>query len=326
MVKRIVSLILTVIIGVVSCYTTAFAQADVERMDEIINIETLTENFIEYCSAAETSTRAVNNTAKDKANEFIAEYQEEIMQLGYLPYIVSRDNYHEQEESLNTNFQDMGLNKECVYLVLLEGTNNTRAAVSGSYNYVYNGKSYILRKVIITAVDDSIYSKASSCNLLASSSKTLIENCLNAAISAYISSVCQPLGTVASICGLNISMFSTIGTSTIDLNCGTNWTRKHTQVYNESTGDWTSGSSVEYAKMNSYLSGHYYSASGNEMLPVPEKASSSIKYSDHYEDNTWQNQQAIIYSNNLNGIHYDITGAIEYKYNDTVKVIHNENF
>ncbi len=67
-------------------------------------------------------------------------------------------------------------------------------------------------------------------------------------------------------------------------------------------------------------------AEENEMMPVPTNEKERYMYSVNYFSSTWQNNQAIIYFNNLSGINYDLTGSVRYKYGDTVKIIHTENF
>lgn len=53
-----------------------------------------------------------------------------------------------------------------------------------------------MRTLTVTAADDPLYGKASNVNVLNSKVKTVITNCLNTAIYAYISSISTALGTV----------------------------------------------------------------------------------------------------------------------------------
>lgn len=124
----------------------------------------------------------------------------------------------------------------------INSSNATSRMTTGStFTYTYNNVTYSMRYCTVTAADDSAFSKASYCDLLTSSSETLIQNCLDIAISAYLSAVSAPLGTVASICGLSIGDFAPAKSATLGLNCGTNWTRVYTQVYSTYDGAWMNG-------------------------------------------------------------------------------------
>lgn len=229
--------------------------------------------------------------------------------------------YHDVEDILDTDFGEIELKPQYSYIVALQGN------AGNEYTYTYGGTVYTLRDMTITAADDPAMGKSSYVNVLKSSSQTLIENCLNTAISAYIFAISYPLGTVASICGLNISNFGygNVAESTMGLNCYTNWTREFTQVWSEYDNAWLYASCVEYVKAFSYMSGTYYDAALNEGTSVPESRSSKTVYSSHYNNRTWRKQNAVIgYLNAC--IQYDTVGDVQYKYGGKVKVTHRENF
>lgn len=154
---------------------------------------------------------------------------------------------------------------------------------------------------------------------------SLLSNCLDTAINAYISTLCAPLGTVASICGLSVSNFSTAETSTLNMNCGTNWTREFTQVWDANRSAWITGSSVEYVKAKAYMSGLYYSALNNEYVAVPATSKSSTTKSGNYASTTWRRKNAAIgYIHST--IYYDTVGDVSYYYGGSKKVTHTEGF
>lgn len=182
-----------------------------------------------------------------------------------------------------------------------------------------------MRYFTITAADDPAYGKASSLNVLSSNSQTLIKNCLDTAISTYIYAVSSGLGTVASICGLSVSNFSTSQTSTLSMNGGTNWTREYIQVWSDYDNLWLFGSCVEYVTASSYMSGQYYSASQNKYVAVPNNTKSTTKYSSKYNDSTWRKERAVFGCLNL-WIQYDLVGDVEYRYGGSTKITHRESF
>lgn len=249
---------------------------------------------------------------------------------GYEAYSVNKDNYNELSSLLNTDLSSLGLDPEYSYIVAVGGKSTNEGNIvpysaQSEFPFVYNGTTYRLRYFYVTAADDPAYGKATSANVLDSKVQSVINNCLNTAISAYISAISSPLGTVASICGLDISKFSTAQTSTLYLNGGTNWTRVYTQVWSSHDSAWLNGSCVEYVTASSYMSGQYYSAAENRYVAVPTQANSTTKYSSNYNDGYWRNSNAV-----FGYIHsmpvYEAVGDVEYKYGGTTKITHRENF
>ena len=149
---------------------------------------------------------------------------------------------------------------------------------------------------------------------------------MNTAISAYISAIYAPLGTVASLCGLNISNFANGQQATLNLNGGANWTRIYTLVYNENSEMWYMGSCVESVYVYSYMSGIYYDAATIKMKSVEKNEQESTKYSSYYSDLDWRKRNAVIYMLNLNGCRYDSVGDVSFYYGNIKTITLIENF
>lgn len=141
-----------------------------------------------------------------------------------------------------------------------------------------------------------------------------------------ISAVSSPLGTIASICGLDVSNFGSAASSTMGLNAGSAWTRYYTQVYSSYDNAWAFCSSVEYVKCRTYMSGMYYDSKTNSMVAVPPNESSVTVFSSKYNDVTWKRQQAAIAFASGSPCISDKTGAVQYKYGSSVVITHSENF
>lgn len=257
--------------------------------------------------------------------------QEKCLQLneeGIKSYIIDSNNYEFMQEKLNTDFKELGLDSQYTYLITENSSteNNTRSTTSSEFSYTYNGTSYRMKYLTITAADDPAFAKSSGVNVLKSTSRTLLENCLNTAINAYISAIYAPLGTVASICGLNISNFASGQQSTLNLNGAANWTRVYTLVYSENSAMWYRGSCVESVYVYSCMSGTYYDAATNTMKSVPQNEQGSTKYSSYYSDFEWRKRNAVIYMLNLNGCRYDSVGDVSFYYGNVKKITLIENF
>lgn len=330
--KRLLSIILSTAM-VLGINTNAYAAT--EPMEEITESNSM--NILNEYSSMLTETYLRQDLSSEQQKELRCEVLEEcrdtLVENGYEAYIIDNDNYSQMEQRLNTDLSEMGMKEGYTYLVSFDSegginsSNATSRMTTGStFTYTYNNVTYSMRYCTVTAADDSAFSKASYCDLLTSSSETLIRNCLDTAISAYLSAVSAPLGTVASICGLSIENFASAKSASFVLNAGTNWTRIYTQVYSTYDGAWMNGSCVEYVYLSSNLSGYYYDATTNKMEEVPEDKSETTKYSSEYFDYTWRKEKAVISLINGNGCNYNVTGSVSYYYGNTSKITHSENF
>lgn len=295
------------------------------RMEEIL-ASYHEQVFVQESQATEASLQQNGLTLQE---ETVALLNEE----GFDAYAVNDDTYEEVENTLNTDLEEIGVRQGYSYIIVLDGKDSDngnaqiQSSATSSFNYTYNGTTYSLRRLTITAADDGSMAKASYVNLLTSSSKTLINNCLNTAIYAYIDFLSGPLhlGTVSAICGLNVTNFGTVKDSTLILHGATNWTRKYTQVWSNYDQKWLNGSCVEYVRSSSHMSGDYYNAATNSMSNVPDNQSAATSYSNYYSNTAWQNQYAVVgYLNSF--IQYDTVGNVKYSYGGTVKITHYENF
>ncbi len=296
------------------------------------SIEGILSDFHEKSQLAEISSGIEGNSRSvSSGDQLIQETVDTLVDAGYEAYNVNKDTFAQVEEALSTDLNAIGLSEDYSYIVVLSGetpsNGSTRDAYGGtpgpSFNYTYNGTTYTLRYMTVTAANVPAYGMADSVNLLKSKTQSVINNCLNTAITMYLSAVWAPLGTVASLTGFDIADFAPSQTATLNLNAATNWTREFTQVQ-DYYGDWVYGSSVEYAKSTYYFSGHYYDAATNAYTEVAPNSRSRTVYSDHYSDYTWRKNTAI---DNLFGIAtYDMVDPIKYAYNGVVKITHELNY
>ncbi|MCM1223868.1 MAG: hypothetical protein NC548_56390 [Lachnospiraceae bacterium] len=289
------------------------------------------KDIYEQCENKLASLTARSATRDEKV-DVLYDTCELLEKAGVQSQVVASDNYEAVQTQLNVDFEELGLQPEYTYLVI-EGdamSNNPGvqpySSTSASFSYTYNGKTYSLKYLTIKAADDPAYEKADDADLLTSTSQTLIKNCLNTAIITYISSASQVLGTVASICGLDISDFASGRSATLTLNGGANWTRVYTLVYSSADNSWMRGSCVEYVDTYSYMSGMYYSASTNRMESVARNDKRTTKFSAHYNDSDWRQRNAVIYVLNGNGCDYDTVGDVAFYYGDIKKITLRENF
>lgn len=262
-----------------------------------------------------------------QSNNILEETVSKLKSSGYEAYSVTPETYVNVQTELNTDLNSIGLSRDGSYIVVTdtadpESTISPYSTKGNSYNYTYNGKTYKLRSLTITAADTDVYLKiADPVNLINSKSKDIIVNAMNATLSAAADAVSGKLklGTLASILGVGVSDVSTNNKVTLNLNFGASWTRKFTQVYDSSHKTWVSGSSVEYVYANAYLSGQYYNATKNKVCKQDSKEVSKKFNSSKYSNASWQKKQGVIgYIHSV--VNYDTTGSVYAYYNGKKKV------
>lgn len=255
-----------------------------------------------------------------------------LTEVGYEAYNVTRDTFFSAEDALNTDLHTIGLSEDHSYIVVVSGESSdgpgTGASVVGtpssSFTFVYNNVSYTMRYLTVTAADAPPYGMTSEVNLLRSTSQTLINNCLNTAIGMYLSSLWQPLGTVASLLDLDISHFSPNQTATINLAGSTNWTRVYTQVADSWLGGWTYGSCVEYVNAFCRIKGSRYDEDLNMYVDFVSDETRKTYYSDHYSDVIWRKEKAVFGATQYL-VQYDHVSSVKYVYGGNVKITHQLN-
>lgn len=287
------------------------------------------ERIFEYNKQANSDITAVSLDSEQSLAQIQTETVNELKNAGYNAYDVNPSTFSNIENILHTDLEAAGLNPNYSYIIVIEGEDNenvnSRVATSSSFSHTYNGTTYTLRWMTMYATDDPLMGKASDVNVLSSATTSVIKNCLDTAVSTYISSISRTLGTVASICGLSISNFAPAQTATMRLNGATNWTRRYTQVWNSYDSAWQNGCCVEEVTAYSYMSGSYYDASSNLYRSVPENKAYDTRYSSRYDDDKWRKDYAVVgYLNSW--IQWDTVGDVVYKYNGTTKITHKHNF
>lgn len=316
-----VSLILTLIF--------AFsANANVAECSAVRTVDEILDEYREACKNFEQNAEAASLACVGLTKESLTENTvNELNAAGYEAYKLTPDNHEAIEMALATDLDELRLDPNGNYLIVVSGGNLNSRAAGNSFSYTYGGQTYTLRELTVTAEDGgSGYAQADTYNCLTSSVRSVISACLDTAIWVFDKKMGTDLGTVSDICGLVISNFGFTNSSTLTFNAGTSWTRVYTQVYDSYDQAWAYGSSVERAYCRSYMSGYYYDADDNCMTPVPSDESDIMKYSSNYFNSTWKHQQAVISFINGNPCNYDSTDDITYKYGNRTVITHDANF
>lgn len=283
----------------------------------------------------EQGTKAVAVSAQQ--NELTL--QEETVALlneeGFEAYAVNDVTYEDVQNTLGTELEEIGVRRGYSYIIVMDnedagnGDAQVRSSAGASFSYTFNGVTYTLRRVTVTSADDSrMFQNTPSAPLLKNENvASVIRNCLNTAITAYLDAISgvAHLGTVASLCGFDVATLQRPSGGSLTLEANTHWTRKYTQVWSSYDQKWLNGSCVEYATLNSYTHGSYFEAAINDAVQLYRKDATRYSHSKNYSNTTWQNQYAVVgYLNSF--IQYDTVGNVQYKYGGVVKITHYEYF
>lgn len=326
--RKLIALLMT-IVTMFSLALPAFADSEVSTSMEDI----LAEYHSDAMKLSESAPSAYSTgKASASLDELTANTVSKLRSVGYDAYTLSSKTYEALEKSLDTDFSEIGLKKDCTYIVVLgdepTGGAQVQSTTGSAFTYTYNSKQYKLRRVTITSADDKSYVKSTYTDLLKSHTKAYIENMLNSVISVVLDAVSTKwhLGTIASVFGLKLVNFENVSSTTMLFNAGTNWTRVYTQVYDDNMNQWVYGSMVEYARKYCKITGTRYNASKNGCESYDSGEKVDYTYTDHFNVSTWQNEQAIIRTIGALPVMSERTGSVTYKRGETAIVTHSENF
>lgn len=332
MFKRITSLLLVVVIMVLGIPVSA---ADVVETTQTASVEEILSDFHIKLHAAKV---AANNNARSASNsdnnKLLEDTVKTLTDAGYEAYSVTGATFEAVEEALDTDLSAIGLDPNYSYIVVAEGeplNTNTRDALGGtpstSFSYTYNGKTYTMRYLTVTAADDPAYGKTDEYDLLESAFGDFVVRCLDASIQVTLDYIANPvpLGTVAGLLGFSVGNIDTSSPMSLRLEGSANWTRVFTQVLDPSDGLWIYGSCVEYVNSLLAMSGSYYKAATNRYTTIAKEIDVDTVYSDEYFDLDWRKEKGAYGAVNY-WTQYDTVGAVRFHYDGDVVITLLENF
>ena len=341
--KKLIALILSCVMLVSASPAVAAEDTSVKpTIEEILN-DYHQKAF--DAQSAEDAGHATTYSNRSGGKTLEQETVDTLNAAGYEAYNVTASNYYALEAELNTDFASIGLNPNSSYVIVISGedsdnSNNTWAygdnlitptpdpTEAAYFEYTYNGTVYRMRYVTITANDDPMYGKVSSADLLNHfNAHELLEDGLNATVYAMADYLggCIPIGTIASLCGIQVFDFDMPSFQTLSMVATTNWTRRYIQVWDDYLGSWSFGASVEYVNVRSYMSGDYYDPALNRYVSFDKNEITDTRYSDHYNDHTWWCEQAVLGFHSMDSV-IDMTGTVRYYYDGNEVITHREDF
>jgi len=270
-----------------SSAVAAEESASQPTIEEILNSyheKAFAAKTAEESGGASTYARSGSGSSQTLEQETVAE----LTAAGYEAYNVTGDNYETLEETLHTDFAEMGLDPNCSYIIVFSGeesgndsnTNpNSRIIDLPAYDdfdgdagsdssyifYSEHGGYYQVRQITITASQDSGYAAEEAVDLLSNPysnnfSGRLLEHIFFSALDTATES---NYGTILSLLGVELINSDLAQQARIEVNVGANRTRKYTQIFDEDDsyaggGRWLTCFSTEYVRVNTYVDVHYY--------------------------------------------------------------------
>lgn len=317
--KRFLSIILSLVL-LITITVPAFAATNDTESTEKRTVEDILNDYHKKCFDEERDKETRNPTAysnrgKSADKTLEEETVDELKAAGYDAYHVTFSNYEAIENSLQTDFEEMGLDPNGSYIIAISGEENgpsKNANARGSddpqpglidpggeyFTYTYNGTTYTMRYFTVLPTDNELQTNHGTVTLLKNETITSaflskLENVLNTGILWAVDYVAQtPISTVGGALGLSIIDFTEVYDASFYVDAAANWTRTYTQIKNE-YGTWTSFSSVDYVQTYFHYRGSYYDP---DILNYKQYYNQYVvyKYSTHYMDYSWRKQQAAI--------------------------------
>lgn len=341
--KRMIALFLTLAM-LVSLAPAVVANDTIPRptVEEILN--EYHEKAFEAEIAGETSAATYSPRSGSPEKTLEQETVDTLNAAGYEAYNVTAENYEAIEAQLQTDFDDMGLDPDGSYIIAISGNdtgNNTasgagtRAAEpapdgggNGPFNYYYNGKTYKMRYITITANENSQLGRTNTIDLFTDHSGDELWDLLNTPIT-FIGCVCNYLG-ISSFTSLNYSLLSVFQpnvniapnqTVSLSYTGATNWTVRYTQVYDSQENSWRLCGSIEKVTMRYSTTLSYYDRSTDQYEFEINSGTAGTLYSNYYYNGTAiMDQAAIAFENNSR--YLNTITSVDYTYNNNVVLRH----
>ena len=268
---------------------------------------------------------AYSRSASDPEPSLEQQTVDQLTNAGYEAYNVTAENYDAVQDSLQTDLSVLGLDPNSSYIIVVSGEDPSNAndrssrltdallppheweggsggggSSNSEYLYLYNGKAYRLRNLIITASDNSAYGKTSDCKPFEEpSGENYVANVADVALSILLDAISEELhlGTIASLLGLSVNDINSSYTRTsfenVTMFAHSQWTRTFVQVYSEGYMEWRYTTMTQYVDVATHFAGYYYSYETNSYQEFPKSSSTTRIYSPHYLDWEWVKAESV---------------------------------
>lgn len=347
MLKKTIAL--TLIFALLAPASSALAAACEETDQAETAAPTIEEIFNEYhMKSFQEQSTGISLCSAGKSLE--EETVEALNNAGYEAFYITDSNYHDTEDLLRIDFDEIGLSESYSYIIVPQAGGDTDISTTASDTLLpphtiiddsnlsgstyYNGNWYHLRYFTITSADNpdfqvgESYTKSNS--YLADTLGDLLSSTLSIVADAATDS---PLGTIASLFAIPIdnalpdNNYTSTTSGQFVFYATTIWTRRYIMVWDDSIEAWRTTQYSVYAESLMQAVCSIYDADTNSLSPYTY-AETSYTYSRYYNDRSQCEIDAIVSC--ISGTKWcDRTGNIKYTFSaitgkSTVLFTHKE--
>ena len=330
MYKRLLCLMLSIAM-VFASIPMAFAESKNDPAGETLD-EIMDDYYHQLFEVQNVSAADSTRTASLQVQDVRSRAMSRLSAAGYEAYSVEPSTFNKVEKELNTDFEEVGMDPNCSYIVVIGGMEDgssasARQAASGSFTYTYMGAVHTMRYVTVFPEDDSRYVQSKNYNCLSSESDVgIVNGAINAGVSFLLDLLNTTLraGTIAGILGIDFNVLDVPQPISLILIGRVRWVRVYTQIYNQAFGRWETWSSVDHMKVSSRVILDEFDSSIDDFVTkLSGNWESEENYSSHYDDFEHRNQQAVLGMLNRSGRHEYVGGAYLY-YGTVLALIFNQ--
>ena len=319
-----------------------------DEMSAPPTIEEILNEYHQKAFEAQTQGDTANASARSRrggnAKTLEQETVDTLTNAGYEAYNVTADNYEALEDELKTDFASMGLNPEGSYIIVISGEDPTVPASTGGastyslnplpgedqapdggpnyFPHVYNGETYYMRRITVTATQNTALNQITPINLLEKYGLDDLWNDLDVPITLI--SLFPPasiVGTIYSLCSLAIPDIQYAEPSLLMFTGATNWTPTYIQVYHADVGEWQWYAVYEYATAGYFINEIHYDRLSNRNVESSDGGTFQLIYSANYFNPDVLFDYAAAYSS-INGRYCDTVEFVEYAFDGEVVITH----
>lgn len=315
-------------------------------------IEEILDGYHEKAFAAQTAEEnggasAYARSGSGSSQTLEQETVDELTAAGYEAYNVTEDNYEALEESLHTDFSEMGLDPNSSYVVVISGEDpsgisseksqpSTRAAPGTSmiqmpsdgddaFAYTYEGTTYYMRYVTVASDASEDLRKSTLYTLQEIEELTVLSESVLSALAdvtiGYIGEQVENLTPVISFFSFladwlesrDPEVYIPLGDDTLTAHATTVWTFNYIQVLDRATSTWITTQASSYSTSRLTCSGYLYNTKIKDFEWVVSNEVKTTVYSMYY------NYPATRWERAINAYHnkfptYDCTGDIYFSF------------
>jgi len=313
---------------VLSQFHTQVHSVNVYYEEAVLQMEEMQSNHVEYDDRVFLEHHLL--VQEREAGVSLASEQAVSMlnRMGYDAHFVTSDTFAMTENLLQTDLQEMGLDPQFSYIIVIGDVASGDAAslqVIPEFNHVWNGMTFRMRSLTVTSSDDPWMRMSSTSSLLPTNpTLTVVERVLNAALDIVIGEFPIPfLGTIFALGGFGVNLRQPAARdANLSIFGGSGWNLMITQVWSDWSGRWWPGSTTEWVSVDTHVAGQIWCNSNNRFIPASQVNTNRVSVSPRHHDITWRRNSAAQGYWHSTRIRDEIR-RVTFRHDGVVRITHN---